>query len=238
MTDDLLTPETRQNLEKWRESIDHGFRYGQKWRDPVEAACILSPLAQGSTPQARFWQATREQAVFTRELLLLEFDYERKLAERDLIALDVEQIQETIEKKGNGTRIRRRAVAQLRARQADFAQADFVLGEMRDAAKDRVREIEMWSEIKAKAEPDVPDTTCWWAGKEESMREGALANIVSGRDPVGGIRDLVALGDPTVTAWFQRVMSDAQILASVLERHIATADGHKALGAGKGKDGG
>lgn len=124
--------------------LSDAYAKRQIFRTETEARVSVLDDIRRPTRASKYWQAVREQTVMLEQLALVSFDYRRnevmvkrhtqKLAEA-LNPLDTEDAQ------------------------IDLDEAMFKRLNMMTSAKDRVRELLMWSKIKAELDDGTFDTT-------------------------------------------------------------------------------
>ena len=129
----ILKREDLKQLSSLRDELQDMFLNVQIFRTRTEMeASILNDLKH-PTPDSKYWQAMREQNVMFQELVMLSYEYRKnqveiKILERKLLSktdeLEKELLQIEIEKK------------------------QFIGINQERTAKDRIREIREWHEIK------------------------------------------------------------------------------------------
>jgi len=107
----------------------------QIFRTETEAEFSVLNDAMHPTPAAKYWQCVREQDTYFKQLMGLSFQYR----DNDLY---IEQLKENIQKEKD--RIKK-ARYQIRLEKRLFDKSNFEL-----EAKDRIRELKMWSNLKKK----------------------------------------------------------------------------------------
>jgi|GEM_PF-2383005 len=93
------------------------------------------------TPDAKYWQAVREMAVFVENLFMLSFTYRQKL-------LDLEELDAALKEAGPGSLEARR-----KALEVEKARYELLL--MQREAHHRIREIGEWKEIQDGLRPSL-----------------------------------------------------------------------------------
>ena len=94
------------------------------------------------TKAAKYWQCVREQNVYLENLMTLSFDYRR--TEIKLKKLEKKLLEETDELKKELIKI-------------DIDEKTYAKANMELTAKDRMREIKLWSKLKKENEDDSFD---------------------------------------------------------------------------------
>jgi len=105
----------------------------QIFRTETEARVSVLQDAKYPTLAAKYWQCVREQNVFLENLMALSFDYRRTNAKIKWLEKKLQT--ETDEYK-------------LECYQIDLDEKRFQKANMELVAKDRMREIQMWSNLK------------------------------------------------------------------------------------------
>jgi len=120
---------TKEILDDMKHSFDHSQVFRTKMQ--IEAS-VLNDMKH-FTPDAKFWQAAKEQYVMATELVRLSFSYRRNrlnlsMAKRNQAAAN--------------------DILQKDMLQIDIDELEYNAEDMRRIAADRMREIEIWNEIK------------------------------------------------------------------------------------------
>lgn len=128
-------------IEELQEELVDTFKKSQVFRTRTEMEISVLNDLKHPTPDGKYWQAVREQNVMYTELVMLSYDYRKSLVElkkmrRDMgkpyiDPLDVELMQIECER------------------------IEFSLKQKEKVAKDRIREIKHWHEIKENLKPQL-----------------------------------------------------------------------------------
>ena len=139
----VLDPQDFKNFVALKEEIKDTWHKKQVFRTETEMRMSVLQDAKYPTKASKYWQCVREQNVFFENLMSLSFDYrknevkikklKKKLAE-ETDPLRAEMLEITLEEKLYG-----RANMEL-------------------VAKDRMREIDQWSKLKAEYDDGSFDT--------------------------------------------------------------------------------
>lgn len=132
----LLSKKDAERLFNIGASIDHAMYARQVFRTETEMRISVLDAVHFPTPGSRYWQAIREQCGMVGELSRLFFD-ERRLQIRRRRAV---QAQADAEARGDAIGFDE---AQIDIDECDLQQRTMAL-----EAKDRVREIMLWEELK------------------------------------------------------------------------------------------
>ena len=120
-------------LQEAKDELQDGWEKRQIWRTETEIRFSVLNDLDHPTKAAKYWQAIREQAVFFQELVKLSFEYQRLL-------IDLEETGEKMQT-ADGYELRRLDI--------DRQEMLYKKRNMEIAARDRVRELRLWSKIKA-----------------------------------------------------------------------------------------
>jgi hypothetical protein len=178
---DLLSPAELARLQELQVELARTFETVQVFRTHTEMLVSVLNDVKHPTPDSKYWQAVREQDVMFTELVMLSYEYRKTL-------LETEQTRR-----------------KLAAEEDDLARAllaveierqDYIAANMRRTAHHRMREIALWSKIKAELEPQlvygIEDVD---AHQLEAMRKrfSAEASLVSQHTPVADARNILGL---------------------------------------------
>ena len=179
-TSDVLNSEEMQRLQDLTPELKHAVATQTIFRTDTEAIVSVLNHFKHPTPASKYHQAKLEQLVMFQNLMNLSFAYRE--AHVDLAE------NEHLQKKADGFELER-----LRIRHDRLS---YQMSCMRNEAKERLREIEMWSRIKsqlhcqAKFDPNNKDTDELQALTLRYLQELPAA-IRSGKD-VGGAINIIA----------------------------------------------
>lgn len=132
----VLESEDLQRLQDLVPELKQAVATRTMFRTPTEARFSVLNDLKHPTPAAKYHQAKLEQVVMFGNLMTLSFDYREAL-------IDLAEAEEKI-KSAQGFELERLKVKRDRL--------TYKLTWMRSEAKERLREIEMWSRIKAQLE--------------------------------------------------------------------------------------
>ena len=171
ITDDLkpvlemLTPDDAGAVVELREELGDNWRKKQIFRTETEMRISVLNDAKHPTNASKYWQSVREQGAMFDALMGLTFDLRRsKLARRKL-----EQEQKEAIAKGDEF-----TAEEL---QIDLDENLFGRANMEKTARDRVRELKLWSQIKKELDDGSFDTQYVNTHQAESYTHN-LANRV------------------------------------------------------------
>lgn len=152
----VLTEKDKKAFSKLTAELKDTWKKKQIFRTDTEAR--FSVLNDGSFPTvaSKYWQAVREQAGMLESLTLLSFDLRR-------IDVQLEKLERNI-KTAKDDLIKKEI-------QIDIEQARFSKLNAEQIARDRVRELLMWSQIKAELDDGSFDTQDPNTHQLESMHQ-------------------------------------------------------------------
>jgi len=155
---DILPADELQLLYRLAPEMEDTWQKRQVWRTDTEARVSVLNDLKHPTNASKYWQAVREQAVFVDQLVHLCYDYEAKQTERDALRAEAEELEEEAAATDRAS-TRRKLEAQARGKRIEANRCDYILLDMKLAAHHRLREIRMWSQIKAELDDGSFDTT-------------------------------------------------------------------------------
>lgn len=137
-TKDSLVPmmsDTLDNkLAELANELEETYEKRQIWRTQTEMMFSVLDDSKHPTPASKYWQCVREQSVFYEQLVKLSFDYRKN----NVAILEIEEKLE-----GDDLNKFERMNLEIEHDSAIWAREG-----MQISAKDRMREIGLWSEIK------------------------------------------------------------------------------------------
>jgi hypothetical protein len=129
----LLEPNDLKSFKGMVDELRDTWTKKQIFRTETEARISVLQDNRYPTKAAKYWQCVREQSVFLENLMSLSFDYRRNEAKIKWLTKKVET--ETDEYK-------------LDCYKIDLDEKIYAKANMEAVAKDRMREINMWSKLK------------------------------------------------------------------------------------------
>ena len=139
----LLDPEDVKEFKAMTAELRDTWTKKQVFRTETEMRMSVLQDAKYPTKAAKYWQCVREQNVFLENLMSLSFDCRRSEAKVKWLEKKIES--ETDEYK-------------LEKYQIDLDEARYGLANMQLVAKDRMREIKLWSTLKKEFNDGTFDT--------------------------------------------------------------------------------
>lgn len=132
---DLLPKKIHDQMTKLVAECNDSMAKKQMWRTDTEARFSVLNDAKHPTNASKYWQAVREQSVFAEQFTILSFNYRRNEIKIKKIKHQIEHMEADDEF----------ALMEL---EVDLDECLFNKKEYKRQALDRVREIQMWSDIK------------------------------------------------------------------------------------------
>jgi len=123
-----------------KDELDSTFRHTQIFRTRTEMESSVLNDIKFPTPDSKYWQAVREQGVMYHELVLLSYSYRRNQVEIKKLMRQLETEKDELEKE----------IIQI-----DIDRMNYMALDQERVAKDRIREIQEWHEIKEELLKDV-----------------------------------------------------------------------------------
>jgi hypothetical protein len=138
----LLDPNEVNDFKGMVEELRDTWTKKQIFRTETEMRFSVLNDLKYPTKAAKYWQCVREQNVYLENLMSLSFDYRR--TEIKIKKLEKKLLEETDELK--------KELIQIDIDEKTYAKANMEL-----TAKDRMREIKLWSKLKKENEDDSFD---------------------------------------------------------------------------------
>ena len=132
---DLLPKKIHDQMTKLVAECNDSIAKKQMWRTDTEARFSVLNDAKHPTNASKYWQAVKEQSVFAEQFTILSFNYRRNEIKIKKIKHQIEHMEADDEF----------ALMEL---EVDLDECLFNKKEYQIQALDRVREIQMWSDIK------------------------------------------------------------------------------------------
>ena len=139
----LLDPEDVSKFKELTGELRDTWTKKQMFRTQTEMEFSVLNDAKYPTKAAKYWQCVREQNVFLENLMSLSFDYRRN--EVKIKRLEKKLAEETDELK-------------IELAQIDLDEKRYTKASMQLTARDRMREIKLWSMYKKKYDDGSFDT--------------------------------------------------------------------------------
>lgn len=128
----FISEEDASFIDNNIDEIQANWSKRQVYRTETEMRISVLNDLKFPTPAAKYWQCVREQAVFYQNLVTLSFDYRRNKIEQLKLQKNIESEEDDLE----------RDLLQIDLEEKQFGQLN-----MDQTAKDRMREIRLWSQL-------------------------------------------------------------------------------------------
>jgi len=139
----LLDPEEVKIFKGLTEELRDTWTKKQMFRTETEMQFSVLNDAKYPTKAAKYWQCVREQNVFLENLMSLSFDYRRA-------EVKIKRLQEKLDKEEDPLK--------KELLQIDIDEKTYNKASMQLIARDRMREIKLWSKFKKKFDDGSFDT--------------------------------------------------------------------------------
>jgi hypothetical protein len=134
----ILEPSDFEKLANLKGELQETFLRTQIFRTRTEMEISVLNDLNFPTPDAKYWQSLREQNVMFSELVRLSYAYRKNIVKIKILQREFDEEQDELKKELKQIAIERR---------------QFESREMERIAKDRIREIQQWHEIKERLTP-------------------------------------------------------------------------------------
>ena len=139
----LLEPEDLSSFKEMVEELRDTWTKKQIFRTETEMKVAVLDDGRYPTRASKYWQCVREQNVFLENLMSLSFDYRRNEAK-------IKQLEKKLETE---TDEYKKELYQIDLDEKVYGKANMEL-----VARDRLREIKLWSKFKAEYDDGSFDT--------------------------------------------------------------------------------
>ena len=139
----LLDPEDVKQFQGLTEELRDTWTKKQMFRTETEMQFSVLNDAKYPTKAAKYWQCVREQNVFLENLMNLSFDYRRAEVRLKRLQQKMDKEEDPLKKE---------------LLQIDIDEKIYNKASMQLVARDRMREIKLWSKFKKKFDDGSFDT--------------------------------------------------------------------------------
>jgi|TARA_B100000035_G_scaffold281819_1_gene262993 hypothetical protein len=129
----ILSEDEVKDFKAMKAELQDTWVKKQMFRTETEMRISVLNDLKHPTPAAKYWQAVREQNVFFEQMVFLSFDYRRNEVEIKKLQKKIAEEKDELEKE---------------SLQIDLEQKTFDKASMELTAKDRMRELRLWSKLK------------------------------------------------------------------------------------------
>ena len=139
----ILEPEDVSIFKEMTEELRDTWTKKQMFRTETEMQFSVLNDAKYPTKAAKYWQCVREQNVFLENLMTLSFDFRRT-------EVKIKRLQEKLDKEEDSLK--------KELLQIDIDEKVYGKASMQLVARDRMREIKLWSKFKKQFDDGSFDT--------------------------------------------------------------------------------
>ena len=139
----ILEPEDVSVFKAMTDELRDTWTKKQMFRTETEMSFSVLNDAKYPTKAAKYWQCVREQNVFLENLMTLSFDFRRT-------EVKIKRLQEKLDKEEDSLK---RELLQIDIDEKVYSKASMQL-----VARDRMREIKLWSKFKKQFDDGSFDT--------------------------------------------------------------------------------
>jgi len=189
----MLSNDLEVKLAGLVDELKETYSKRQIWRTQTEMMFSVLDDSKFPTPASKYWQCVREQSVFYQELVQLTLDYRRN----DIAILEIEE-------KLEGDDLNKFERMSL---EVDYDSANWARDGLQLAAKDRIRELDLWSQIKTalvegNPEFDTEDVNTHQAeaylkrmeNRKDTLTSGSQgAEVINVLGPLNSLRKLLGI---------------------------------------------
>jgi hypothetical protein len=129
----ILTSEDAESLLKLKNELSDTWTKKQIFRTETEMRISVLNDAHHPTTASKYWQAVREQSSHFEQLMILSFSIRRNEIKRQKLYKKYESTTDSLKK------------AEI---QVDLDENLFTKASLEQEAKDRIRELNLWSKLK------------------------------------------------------------------------------------------
>jgi len=132
---EILSKEDIESLTPLTEELQETFKKSQVFRTRTEMEISVLNDIKHPTHASKYWQAVREQNVMFTEMVNLSYEYKKNLVEIMKLERDIQTEEDELE---------------VELMKIEIDKKKFLSKGQEKVAKDRIREIKEWSDIKAR----------------------------------------------------------------------------------------
>ena len=136
----ILTEDELRLVSDLKDELIDNFLHSQIFRTRTEMEVSVLSDMKFPTPDAKYWQAQREQGVHFHELVMLSYEYRKNLVEIKKLERRLANEKDDLERE---------------LLQIEVEKMKFIIRNQERVAKDRIREIREWHEIKDRLIPQM-----------------------------------------------------------------------------------
>lgn len=130
---EVLTKKDLDKLSPMTNELKENFKKSQLFRTRTEMEISVLNEIKFPTHSSKYWQSVREQNVMFRELVMLSYEYRKNIVEIKILKRDFKNEKDELEKE---------------LLEIEIEKKMFISKNQEKTAKDRIRELSAWSDIK------------------------------------------------------------------------------------------
>lgn len=208
----LLSLEDVEKLKFCAPAISHAFNKTQMFRTRTEMDVSVLNDVKFPTPDSKFWQSVREMNVMVENLIMLGFNFKRKV-------LDLKEKEHELERVSDTTEEFKKQITRERLI-VDIEQTRFEIAVIQREAHHRIREVDQWREIQDALKPliaagtDEVDNHQLLSYAIRFLREYQIS-VESGVEKAGGVEAIRNLHAHVTTTL--RVINDRGLTQKIIQ---------------------
>ena len=136
----LLTKNDISVISELKNELVNTLTKTQMFRTRTEMEISVLNEVKHPTAASKYWQALREQGVMFNELIMLSFEYRKKIVEIKILLNEIKHEHNDLEKE---------------LLQINIEKEQYILSSMERTAIARIKEIKHWSEIKERESKNI-----------------------------------------------------------------------------------
>lgn len=211
----VLDEEQAKTVSELKEELKDNWNKRQIFRTETEMRISVLNDAKHPTEASKYWQSVREMGAMFDALMGLSFDIRRNDIQRKKIERKLDKATDELK---------------IQSLQVDLDENLYQRAHMEQTAKDRVRELSLWSKIKDELDSGEFDTQNVNSHQAESYRL-TLGNRVKALGPNAGPAEVINAAGPLSTV--ERLKTDSGNLLNFKEarkqNQLAAGQERKAL---------
>lgn len=152
---ELINPDDINYLLEHKEEFQERFIKRSFFRSKFEMEYAVLSNSEHPTPDSKYWQAIGEQAVHVQEVLSLDFEYKKTMADIEYTQAQIEDLEYQLNQDFEHDFDRKKIEAKLKKKCIQLKEKEFSLVLQKKTAKERIKEIKNWTDIIKELEPQV-----------------------------------------------------------------------------------
>ena len=137
---EILRESDIEGLNELQEELLDGFQHSQVFRTRYEMETSVLGDLKHPTADSKYWQSQREQQVMFSELVLLSYEYRKNIIEIKQLERKLQAEEDDLEQE---------------LLRIEIEKKTFISKNQERTAKDRIREIREWHDIKQRLLPHM-----------------------------------------------------------------------------------